>query len=793
MRIILPNNWEPRWYQADLWKYLYDGISCQKKNIRAVQVAHRRWGKDDISLHFSAVSAHLKIGNYWHMLPEYKQGRKAIWEAVNPKTNKRRIDEAFPKELRANIKDQEMFIRFKNGSTWQVVGSDNYNCYSSDTEVLTCEGWKFFNQLTDNDEVATLQDDVLVFERPSKRYEYDYSGPMYKVYNNAIDVLTTPNHKFYIESKKGVRKFKTISDPTILGDKIPATCSWKGIDQGSITIPAQDIKKNDSYSQDLQFDMHDFAAFLGIFLTEGCTFSDHRGNYRVFIAQSKPNNVIKINDLLEKMNLRFIYDGKSFIIHNKVLHDYCKRFGLCHEKFIPLNIKGLSSTYLKILFDWMIMGDGWINAQGSIGFSSTSKRLIDDFQEIAIKIGYSANIWCRTNNSSTINGRSVVAKRPIYICNIRKSKYKYFRDTKESYVSVEQYNGKVYCVEVSSHIIKVRRNGKELWCGNSYVGAPPVGVVMSEYALADPRAWAYISPILEENGGWAIFIYTARPVEHAKKMYDLAKTSDGWFASLQRAEDTEVFTADQLDRIRNEYVTLYGDLEGESLFEQEYRCSWQGAIAGAYYAKQMSLARAENRITSVPHYTGTEVHTFWDLGIDDSMSIWFLQVVGKEYHWIDYYENTGEAFEHYAKVLKDKRYVYGNHYMPHDIANRELSAVSAMGGAASRQEVAESLGIRPIIKVKRPTNIKIIIEAIGRIRNLFSQFWFDEVKCSKGLSALDFYHAVYDHEKKKLQDRPDHDWSSHAASAMQTFILGYAPPTKVNNFYLEDSYYGEFC
>ena len=115
------NGWEPRHHQRALWEYLENG------GKRAVAVWHRRAGKDEICLHHAATSAFKRIGNYWHCLPEFKQGHKAIWAAVNPHTGKRRIDEAFPPELRANTLDNEMFIRFKNGSTWQVIGSDRYD------------------------------------------------------------------------------------------------------------------------------------------------------------------------------------------------------------------------------------------------------------------------------------------------------------------------------------------------------------------------------------------------------------------------------------------------------------------------------------------------------------------------------------------------------------------------------------------------------------------------------------------------------------------------------------------
>jgi hypothetical protein len=121
MAIELPAGWAPRGYQKKLWQYLEHG------GKRADVAAHRRWGKDDIALNRAACAAFERVGTYWHMLPEAAQARKAIWDAINPHTGRRRIDEAFPKELRANTREQDMLIRFVNGSTWQVLGSDNYD------------------------------------------------------------------------------------------------------------------------------------------------------------------------------------------------------------------------------------------------------------------------------------------------------------------------------------------------------------------------------------------------------------------------------------------------------------------------------------------------------------------------------------------------------------------------------------------------------------------------------------------------------------------------------------------
>lgn len=119
--LLIPNKWRPRPYQRPLWDYLERG------GREAVAVWHRRAGKDEIGLHRACVAAHERPANYWHMLPEASQARKAIWDAINPKTGQRRIDEAFPIELREATRDHEMLIKFRVGATWQVVGSDNFN------------------------------------------------------------------------------------------------------------------------------------------------------------------------------------------------------------------------------------------------------------------------------------------------------------------------------------------------------------------------------------------------------------------------------------------------------------------------------------------------------------------------------------------------------------------------------------------------------------------------------------------------------------------------------------------
>lgn len=306
---------------------------------------------------------------------------------------------------------------------------------------------------------------------------------------------------------------------------------------------------------------------------------------------------------------------------------------------------------------------------------------------------------------------------------------------------------------------------------NSIMGTNPVGCVFSEYALQDPRAWDYIRPILRENGGWAAFIFTFRGKNHGWELHRRAESDPLWYAETLTVRDTQredgspVITLADIEQDRKE------DMD-EALIEQEYYCSPEGYQLGAYYAKQLKQAREDGRIGAVPFAQGHEVYTFWDLGMDDSTTIWFMQAIGKEFRFVDYYENSGEGLAHYVKVLKDKPYVYGDHHLPHDVEVREL------GTGKSRRDVLSDLGLRSIITVPRARDIQSVLNGIEAGRNILSQCRFDDTKCARGLMALEGYHAEYDEEKKKLDNRPAHNWTSHGADSFRTFAVGWKDKIK---------------
>jgi phage terminase large subunit len=423
--VSLPHaGWLPRGHQGRLWKYLReDG------GKRAVAVWHRRAGKDEVCLHHTAVAAATRRGNYWHCLPEYLQGRKAIWTAINPHSGKRRIDEAFPPAWRVSTNDNEMFLRFKNGSTWQVVGSDRYD--------------------------AT-------------------------------------------------------------------------------------------------------------------------------------------------------------------------------------------------------------------------------------------------------------------------------------------------------------------------VGASVAGVTYSEWALANPSAWGYHRPMLEENDGWAVFISTPRGRNHCKAMFDHAAATPGWFCELLTVLDTGAVSADRLAEALAEYQALYGHDVGRLQFEQEYMCSFNAAILGSFYAHEMSRLRLEGRVTAIEPLPGQGVHRAWDLGVGDDTSIWWFQPVGGQLFILDHYAASGVGLEHYRDVIEQRQtergWLHGIDYVPHDAKIKEW------GTGRTRVETMQGMGLKPML-----VPMASIDDGINAVRRTLPLCVFHPRCEDGGISALEGYRREWDDEKKAFRASAVHDWTCHPSDAFRYLALSWRP------------------
>ncbi len=291
---------------------------------------------------------------------------------------------------------------------------------------------------------------------------------------------------------------------------------------------------------------------------------------------------------------------------------------------------------------------------------------------------------------------------------------------------------------------------------DALVGSNPIGVVFSEYAVSDPRAWDFIRPILAENGGWAVFPYTPRGHNHGLALYEIGLKTDAWYCELKTVEDTGAIPLEAVEDERQAGMS-------EDMIQQEFYCSFEASLIGAYYADQMAVALEEGRLNRVPHDPGVSVDTFWDLGIGDAMCIGFVQNVGQERRIINYYETSGEPLSHYASLLQrygvDYDYVYGTHHLPHDGVHREL------GTGKTRQETLSELGIQTeIVPLAR-------FEAgIDATRNMFPKLWIDE-KCERLINGLRQYRKEYDEDRGIYKDRPRHDWCSHPADMVRYMAM----------------------
>lgn len=287
------------------------------------------------------------------------------------------------------------------------------------------------------------------------------------------------------------------------------------------------------------------------------------------------------------------------------------------------------------------------------------------------------------------------------------------------------------------------------------------GCIFDEYAQMAPTMWGeVVRPMLADRKGWAIFIGTPKGMNQFYKMYQTAKKNMvdspelNWYAFNAPASKTGIIDADELRAIRAEI--------SEEEYDQEMECSFQAALVGAYYGKYMVEAEEQGRVLDLPHDARYPVSTYWDIGMDDSTAIWFVQKIGEWNHVIDYIEMSGKGLEYYAAELKKKPYTYENHYFPHDGVVREWG-----GSGETRQATAHKLlGIRPkIAKKVSPA------DRVNAVRMLLGKCKFAAIPCMRGLDALKNYERKWDSKNGIFQDSALHNWASHGSDAFGVFAV----------------------
>lgn len=289
---------------------------------------------------------------------------------------------------------------------------------------------------------------------------------------------------------------------------------------------------------------------------------------------------------------------------------------------------------------------------------------------------------------------------------------------------------------------------------NSLVGASPAGIVYSEWALANPSARAYLRPIITENNGWELFLYTPRGRNHGLKTLESARMSPASFAQVLTVDDTKIIRTEVLEKELADYIKEYGQDEGEAFFLQEYHCDFNAPLLGAILGRYISRAEKEGRISETVELDpeGSPIHISSDIGFRDTAAWWFWQPKVGGFSLIDYDQDTGLEAKDWIERLKEKGYNIGKVWLPHDARAKTFAA-----RRSALEQFAEGFGWERVEVVPQTS----ILDRINAARTVISQCEFHQTNCAKGLDGLREWSYEYDEELKTFSKNPKHDWASH--------------------------------
>ena len=263
-----------------------------------------------------------------------------------------------------------------------------------------------------------------------------------------------------------------------------------------------------------------------------------------------------------------------------------------------------------------------------------------------------------------------------------------------------------------------------------------------------------ITPALSDRKGFMILVGTPAGMNNLfYDYYQKAQSNKSWFLYKAKASETKIVDPEELKSALS--------VMGVAKYNQEFECSFIGNIRGSIYGDLLGKLEDKKQVSSIPYNPAYPVHTAWDIGYSDSTSIIFFQQIGHAVNIIDYYENNNQAFPHYAQTLKEKDYVYGEHYAPHDIEVTEFSS------GRSRREVAYQMGVRFRVAPK-----VALEDGIHAVKMILERCYINVDNCSKLINALRHYHRKYNDKDRVYKLSVNHDWSSHAADALRTLAVG---------------------
>lgn len=320
---------------------------------------------------------------------------------------------------------------------------------------------------------------------------------------------------------------------------------------------------------------------------------------------------------------------------------------------------------------------------------------------------------------------------------------------------VQEFWGRIPGVKVNQADLVVTMPGGQslrLYSGESYErmrGLYFDGVVIDEPADIDPQAWhAVIRPCLSDYSGWATFIGTPKGRNVFWRTWLSACDNPEWFSLMLKASESGIIPPGELADIKKSTPP--------DIYEQEYECSFAVGRPGAIYAREIERARQEKRITeNVQWFKELPVYTSFDVGAAFNQRCWIFQICGDRINFLEALSGDNECNTPaaWAARLRDKRYSYGSHFIPHD-------AAAEFGGLW--QDGLTTAGLTHVVPVPRQRDVW---DGINLALDAFSRTWINSDSCADGIDSLDAYHAKQESDGVTLKDVPVHDWSSHGSDA----------------------------
>jgi hypothetical protein len=344
----------------------------------------------------------------------------------------------------------------------------------------------------------------------------------------------------------------------------------------------------------------------------------------------------------------------------------------------------------------------------------------------------------------------------------------YAQGKRNAWVYAKYYSRKIPGVKISESELTLTfpNKGKYFFMGSdnyeSLRGMYLDHVSLDEFGIQAPNLWGdIIRPQLDDFNGSATFIGSANGRNHFWDLMKRHEDDPDWLITILKASETGILSPEKIADLKK---TI-----SEEQYQQEYECNFEASVKGAYYGKEISLAEAEGRISSLTYDRASPVYASWDIGVSDHMALWTFQVINQSWHWLNYYANYNEDLTHYVNWANSLPYKIKTHFLPHDAKKRDPSNLKTSA------QFLEGLDL----DIEMVPKVSNVTDRINACRMIFNRCYFNKQGTIKGVDCLRMYESEWNEDDKVLALRPKHNWASHGADAFGTGVMGIEEKRKL--------------